>query len=281
MISSDENFVKEFRQMCTQRSGSISNFSLGSIRLARSFVDKATVENHDKVYISGIYDEYYTKLNSTEAVMLSRPSLSRRLFGSDGNFLYNNDGSVKRKEVPLPKDCIAVLSDIPIGVSLKFQPKETLDYVDYIEKELKDGKKVRKYIYIVPKKFCYKLNQVALILSSNKMRVYYEGLEFYLQNGKKVFLYTIPYKPHSSERSYRVLQTKTSIDFSSEIKTLLDCWEGNNIIFDRKQTELDSIVCGVSNVAFNKLDIGLQEYTRFNPNKPLSKENEEIDDILV
>lgn len=278
MPSLDEMFYREFNQMLSQRKAQLGVVNLYDLALPES-VANSTIDTHDKVYISGIDDEYYSKLNGTEAILLSRPNLKRRKFDYKGEFI-KKDGNYVFEEVDVHNKCVAVVSNTKLGVPLKYKPKEDFTYVDIIDKEKEDGSRDIRYIYIVPKKYCYKLNQVALVLSLNKMRVYYSGIGMALQSGTVVYLYTIPYKPSKSERSYRCLGTKTELDFSQELTDIRDFWLKNNMLFDYASCELPEGVRGRSNVAYEEFPQVLESYIRYNPEKSLADVKDEVNDIM-
>lgn len=268
MPSLDEIFYKEFNQMLSQRkaqSGVLNLYELG----VPVEVSRGSISLNDKVYIDGINDKYYSKLDTTEAILLSRPSLSRRKFDYKGEFI-KKDGKYVLEEVDVHSGCVAILSDEKLGVPLKYKPEENFVYVDVMNKEKEDGTRVIKYIYILPKKYCYKLNQVALVISVNKLRVYYSGISMALQNGNVIYLYTIPYKPSKAERSYRCLGTKTSLDFSEELTALKDFWLKNGVIFPSELCELSEGVRGRDNVAYEQFPQVLDSYVRYNPDKSLA-----------
>ena len=241
-------------------------------------VANGKIDTHEKVFINGITDEYYSKLNNTENILLSRPNLKRRKFDYKGEFIKKDDNFVY-EEVDVHTGCVAIISKEKLGVPLKYKPNDDFTYVDMISKATESGEVDRRYIYILPKKYCYKLNQVALVISLNKMRVYYNGISMALQNGNVIYLYTIPYKPSKSERSYRCIGTKTSLDFSQELNSIRDFWLKNNILFDYQSCELYEGVKGRSNVAYEEFPQVLESYIRYNPDKSLADVKEEVDDL--
>lgn len=277
MPSLDEIFYKEFNQMLSQRKAQCGVVGLYDLVLPDD-VANGKIDTHEKVFINGITDEYYSKLNNTENILLSRPNLKRRKFDYKGEFIKKDDNFVY-EEVDVHTGCVAIISKEKLGVPLKYKPNDDFTYVDMISKATESGEVDRRYIYILPKKYCYKLNQVALVISLNKMRVYYNGISMALQNGNVIYLYTIPYKPSKSERSYRCIGTKTSLDFSQELNSIRDFWLKNNILFDYQSCELYEGVKGRSNVAYEEFPQVLESYIRYNPDKSLADVKEEVDDL--
>lgn len=277
MPSLDEIFYKEFNQMLSQRKAQSGVVNLYDLTLPDD-IAKNKIDTHEKVLIRGINDEYYSKLNNTEALLLSRPNLKRRKFDYKGEFIQK-DGNFVFEEVDVHNNCVAVVSTEKLGVPFKYKPKEDFTYVDVISKVKDNGERDIRYIYILPRKYCYKLNQVALVISLNKLRVYYSGIGMALQNGNIIYIYTIPYKPSKSERSYRCIGTKTDLDFSSELQSLRDFWLKNNVLFDYTACELSEGVHGRSNVAYEEFPQVLESYIKYNPNKSLADSKEDIDDF--
>lgn len=276
MPSLDEIFYKEFNQTLSQRKAQCGVVNLYELPLPPDILSNK-ISMHDKALIRGIDDEYYNKLNNTEVILLSRPSLKRRKFDYKGEFI-KKDGNFVFEEVTVHNKCIAVISSQKLGVPLKYKPKEDFTYVDMLTSK-GEGTKEIKYIYIVPKKYCYKLNQVALVISLNKLRVYYNGVGMALQNGNIIYIYTIPYKPSKSERSYRCICTKTTLDFSNELKSIRDFWLKNNILFDYQSAQLSDGVHGRINVAYEEFPQVLESYVRYNPEKSLLDIKEDVEDL--
>ena len=207
-MTADELFQKEFQAMMRQLRAENGNMSLSDIPLSAELAKRCFVLKQDMVYICNIDDEYYGRLNGEEAILLSRPSLKRRMYDSKGEFV-KKDGVVQYKEVDVPNNCLAVVSQRPIGLKTKYKPKEQFIYVDYIQND-KDPSAPRKFIYILPRKYLYRVNMSALVISQNKMtRAFYSGVAISCTNGNVLFMYVIPYKHSLAEKAYRVLATGT------------------------------------------------------------------------
>ena len=278
MKTNDEIFAKEFKEMMQYRRGICDNKNLYDIPLPNGSENYFRKENHEMCIIRGIEDEYYSKLNNTEAIIWSKGQLRSRLFDYKGEFQKDKEGNIKKEDVTLPHGCIAIFSDVNIHVPNKYKPKdkELFEYVDYTEKEVdEEGNKKVKYLYIIPRKYCYKINQTALVISWNKLRVYYSGIKLSLMNGEFLYMCIIPYKPTQSNKPYRVLKSKTTCDYNQEVSILKDFWVKNNVMFN-------PAVLGVSldkteNLAYERMDGVLDEYVKFDEeHSMLATEDEDM-----
>lgn len=269
----EEMFFREFNQMMSQRKANTGMFNIHSIDVPEGVFKE--VSTRDKVIIKGISEEYYEKLSNTEAMLWSHGKLSRRKFDYKGEFI-KRDGKYVLEDVTLPHESVAVISDVKIGVPTKFKSKESFEYVDVIHRKTPDGVEV-KYVYIIPREYCYKLNQTALVLSLNKLRVYYQGSSICLQNGYVMYIYVIPYKATSTrERNYRVLCTDTTIDgYKGKVDDLIAYWYQRGYLFDYEQCQLFEGVKGRTNAAYESFPIVIDSYERYNPEKSMAT----VDDV--
>ena len=164
MKSAEQIFVQEFRQMQAQLRANNPMFDMYSLSVPKESL--GNIVTRDMVYIKGIDEEYYNNLNNTEAMIWSHGKLCRRTFDYKGEYIKDENGNYVTKDVTLPHECIAVISTVKIGVPVKFKPKKPFEYVDCIARQLPDGTKETCYVYIIPREYCYKLNQTALVMSS-------------------------------------------------------------------------------------------------------------------
>lgn len=207
MYNLDDLFLKEFNSMMRQLKGINGNMNILELELPHEVTENYFIESHDKVFINNITDEYYSRLNGSVAHVWSRPDLKRRKFDSKGNYIKDKNGNYVLEDITLPHSCLAIVSDRPIGVKTKYKPKEDFIYVDVIPWKL-GNKSVKRFVYVVPRKYCHKVNQSAVVVSLNKMtRDFYSGFSAALVNGSTVFVYVIPYKPSTAHHAYRVLVT--------------------------------------------------------------------------
>ena len=263
-MTNEELFFKEFNAMVLALRAyngpiNIYDMPLPDVNFHR--------ELHEIAYIQGINTEYYNKLNDSEALIWKEGKLKRRKFDYRGEYMLDSEGNVLTEEVTLPQDCIAVVSGIQIGVPYKFKTEEPFAYVDMVKRDDKIY-----YVYIVPKKYCYKINQTALVLNTNKMRIYYQGIGLTLKNGSVIYLYVIPYKPTQKEKGYRVLCSHSDIDYSKELIAIRDFWLQNNYMFNPALCNLYEGTKGRNNAAMIEFPTVLDEYERFNMEKPMSSE---------
>lgn len=265
MATNEEIFYKEFNRMMQQLKARNGVVNLNEIPLPTDI--DLHQEHSEIVAINGIEDEYYSKLNDTTPLLWGNRKLKRRKFDFRGEFMKDDNGNYIYLDVPLPRDCIAVISDIKLGVPLKYKPTESFDYVDMIKRN--DGKVF--FIYIVPKHYCYKVNQVALVMNVNKMRVYYDGVSLALKNGSTIYLYAIPYKPTNQPKGYRIICTKTSLNFDTELKAIRDYWLKNSIIFDVNKCVITEGIRSRNNMAVEVLPTVLDYYELYDISKPLSE----------
>lgn len=220
--------------------------------------------------IKGITEPYFDKLNNTEVQLVGKVALKKRKAASDGSFLVDTKGNVLKEDIHVPKGSVAVLSPIPIGLKrfvendkgLKVEVKlsEGFKYVDFIEK---DGK--RKYIYIIPKQYVYKLNLCALVVTPSKHKVFYKGCRLALQNGNYLYMYVIPFKAKHTGKDYRVLGVKSTYNFDAEVETLLRYWYEQKVIFNLSLTRLENAPNGVSNLGLIELEntLSTDDYYRY------------------
>ena len=271
MASLDEIFVKEFNLMMNMRKGMTGQVNLNDIPLPPGSEKHLFVETRDKVRIIGIQEEYFNKLSGTEALLWGHKQLQRRKFDYKGQFIMK-DGHYVLQDVTCPQECVAVISKDSIGVPNTFKSKEQSCYVDMISRKTPNGEQHR-YVYIIPKKYCYKVKQTALVLSWNKLRRFYQGIGLSMQNGSVLYMYVIPYNPNSSVHNYRILHCKTSVDYTHEITVIKNFWIQRGIIFNPADCQLMDYVKGRENMAYFNIDSTEDMYEVFDATKPLGEED--------
>lgn len=286
----EEIFYQEFMSMMHQRKAYRGVVALNDIPIqANDWV----VDTRDRVLIKGISEEYYSKLNDTEAILWTKPKLNRRKFDHEGKFIMRSDDPTKfqLEEVTLPHKCVAIVSDVKIDVPysvvgknnkrVRYKASDGFEYVDVINKVNSDGKKVVKYVYIVPKSFCYKENHTALVISFNRLRSYYSGAQVSLTNGQYLYIHAIPYKPTSNvSKNYRVLKTQTSSqDYTEDVKNLISFWVSNSIMFNPNDCEMTEGYKGKENLAFELLPPVLDEFVTYDPLHSMADDKETDEDL--
>lgn len=265
--SPDEQFYRDFNKMVKERAGRV-----GPIDIYRlSIPSIGLVAKNKRVYIKGITEKYYERLNHNYVVLWTKPKCKRRLYDSKGQFLKEN-GVYKTESVSVPRNSLVVVSQIKLGVPHKFKSEDYI-YVDYVETN-----SVKQYIYIVPKSVCYEVNQTALVLAVNPLRAHYGGVSFHLQTGHKLYLYTVPYSPtkRKEKTPYRYLVSKIGLDFSKEVKAVFTYWEQLEVVFRIEDTALLEAFKGVLNASYTTISPTLGMYKPHDIEKSLEDSVESI-----
>lgn len=271
MPTLEEMFVREFNQMMNQRRSTNNTFDIYKLDIPQGVLGE--INKRDMVLINGITEEYYKDLNGSEAILWSDGKLVRRKYDYQGKYIRDENGRYEVQDVTLPHECVAVISDINISVPVKFKSKEPFEYVDCIQKKNPDGTKTVKRVYILPRTYCYKLNQTALVMSLTKLRKYYFGGSYALQNGYTLYMYVIPYRPRAEvSRNYRIIATKTSIDYSREIPAIETYWSQRGYLFNADDCTLFEGVKGRQNLAFENFPPSVDEYQKYNPEVNMSRQ---------
>lgn len=269
MASLDEIFYKEFTQMMQVLKANNGVCNLTDIPLPPEVEGKFFIETRKKVRIDGITEDYYSKLNGTEALLWGNSAMRRRKFDYQGNFIKDDNGKFVLEEVSCKSDSVGVISPLSLHIPTSYKSVSGSQYVDMVER-LNE----RRFVYIIPKRNCYPINQTALVISWYKQKKFYTGVELSLCNGSRLYMYVVPYKPSSTERAYyRVLHCKASVDYTEEITLLRDFWIKTGVMFDPSWCVLDEIVRGRSNMAFMPLDGTEDMYTQFGATRPLADED--------
>ena len=289
----EEIFYSEFVAMMHQRKADRGVCALYDIPVPKCWND-IVIPTLDSVMIRGISEPYFERLNDTEAFLWAKPNLVKRKFDSNGNFIMRKDDSSKYEleDVTLPHLCAAVLSDkkieVPYSVTDRhgrktlYKPAEGYAFVDVVNKKVNKTKTLMKYVYIIPKQNCFKENNVALILTFNKMRSYYAGYMASLTNGQYVYLYVVPYKPVTDRnKGYRVLKTKTTdVDFEDDISQLTDFWVKTGVMFNPTDCEMLEGVKGLSNLAYSALPPTLDEYTSYDEYRSMAEDTDASSELF-
>lgn len=277
MTNLDDLFLKEFTLMMRQLKGINGNMNLLDLKVPQEVSDKYIIETHEKVFVDSISDEFYSRLNGSVAHVWSRPDLKRRKFDSKGNFIKDKNGNYVLEDVTLPHSCLALVSDRAIGVKTKYKPKEDFVYVDIVPWKL-GNQTVKRYVYIVPRKYCHKVNQTAIAISLNKMtREFYSGFSAALVNGSTVFVYVMPYKPSTAHRAYRVLATGDNPEALFEAAyNIYKHWIDTGVAFNPDACEIPMSDRGRDNAAKEDL-VGLLDSYQFYQENTMDKNVESLD----
>lgn len=259
--SADDSFIRDFNKMMRELKQN-NNPSLNSLPLSEELASQCIVNKADMVFIRGINDEVYAKLNNTTGLIWTRPDLRRRKFDSNGEYI-KKDGNYVFEDVTLPHSCIAFVSDYAIGVKTKYKAKEDFAYVDMISQTI-NGVKNTKYVYIIPRKYCFRIHQTALVASWNKMtRKFYSSISLATTVGQRLFLSIIDYKYTSANKNYRVLRTGTDPDKLTEFANeLIKYWVSQGVIFNPAECEVVSDKdLGCTNLAQEVFEGTMDTYT--------------------
>lgn len=112
---------------------------------------------------------------------------------------YYNSGKVKgRVETVIPADCVAVRSNVILGLPGLYKPEDKrLQYLDY--ETLPNGFKV--YIYVLPKENLWFNHRTAVIASNTFKRANYGGYKVTLLNGHTIYLSIVDFNPTLYEQA--------------------------------------------------------------------------------
>lgn len=202
--------------------------------------------------IKGIKDEYFGKLNGTvtKSTYTSKVVPKRRIEKATRGFEKGEDGTFVYEDISIPSGCVAVKSDVMIGLPFKYSLKEPLEYVDF--EETPEGK---LYTYFIPKKYLYRVNQTALVVSVKNMKNF-SGSGYTTWENGVVYIHVIPYNPKAQYVGSRVLKTGITLDYSREIQNILACWMMEGIVPDLRLTQLST----GENLAVKQTSVGYAEY---------------------
>lgn len=249
---SEELFKKEFKAMMKGRRELGRGVSVEKIPIPNL---GGGVPKRQIVGIKGVEEPYFARLNGRKVELLPKMTLYKRKVLSDGTFRKDKEGREVKEQVVLKKGSVAVLSDIAIGLKnykedergrkVRHIVSEGYGYVDYIE----NSKGERRYIYILPRKYVYKLNMCSLVISYGALRNYYKGVKVALTTGDYITIYVAPYKYRVSSGS-RVLKVKPSLGFEKEISVLIEAWYKKGVIFNLGLLKSEDIYGNQSNLGY-------------------------------
>lgn len=284
MRTMDECFVRDFKEMMAARRSVCQGANIPGLPVPK--FDKAVageLKGH-MFLIRGIKEEYFDKLNGEEVQQVAKGNLTKRIAGSDGKFLLDKKGQPRTQDVTVPSGSIVILSSRSIGLKnwvmvkgekKKHKPTEGFAYVDFVE--TKSG---RKYMYIIPKNYVYRLNMCALVLTPNTRRVFYKGSRLALQNGSYIFMYVVPYTYRNSQEA-RVIGIKSSPNFDEEVRMLLEGWVHRGVLFNPSLTQLDEQVGGLVNVGLQDIGgtVAVEDWSKYGVSLAEEKENQFEDQV--
>ena len=222
------------------------------------------------VAINNITEDYYSALNGTTGLYYSKMNVTQRKFDYKGEYIKDENGDYVVEHVSVPNDCIAVFSEKPIGVPYKYKPKEAgFAYVDKAPMQVGNVKQ-DLLLYIIPRKYCYYVNQTALVFTTTKFGEnsekgrFYSGREIAMTNGTTLFMYVIPYKPFK-KYGYRVVATSTHpnnlMDLANKIYKY---WVEKGLAFNPLMCDVSGGTKGVENMARRDIQGNISVYTYAN-----------------
>lgn len=260
MANLDEIFYKEFQESMRCRRASYK-FNLQYLPLPAEFM--GAVPKRNMVLARGIQDEKYSVLNydKTSRTLLSlvgNTKLRKNVYLSDGSIRRDKDGTPRTCEVTVPRNSEGVISSIP--VSSLYKSSQGFEFVD----RLKDRVNGTKFIYIIPRKYLYRVNLCSLVVRLDRLRNSYTAIQLTLVNGHRVYLHVVPFSPtRKHDKGTRVLRVKNSANFDKEIKSLLYWWQNNGVIFPLSSTAFEEPIKGVYNCALEHYDTNLSGFRKY------------------
>jgi len=205
-------------------------------------IGKSLEEVENEVYIRGLTEPYFDKLNETEAVILDDSEFKKYFYNEDGS-LYRSkiDGKLKYDIIKLKPGFVGIKS--PVNIELKpeieimgklrpYTPSSGFHFINYE----KVGNE-KRYIYIVPRENLHKMNYCALVLSFTKINRYY-GYKLAFTNGYYIYLLVVPLRNAKRNSNAHIIGIKPDVDFTNEINTLLEFWVANGYTFHPYLTDL-------------------------------------------
>lgn len=217
--------------------------------------------------VQGVEKEYYRDLNMSFVRRLPRGMVAKRrsIDKVTRDFKRNENGEYIYEEYKTPTGSVVVLSDkkISLPYSEYVKPIEGYGYIDFATTN-----KGIEYMYVLPKSVLYKVNQTALVLSVKDMKDY-SGMGYVTWTMGKIFLHIVPYNPNSQYTGSKVLKTGYSLDYTKEIKNIVDYWQQVGMIPNIAACQLQD----ESNLVMKPTVIGYDEY---NPMEALPLSDKEI-----
>ena len=258
----EELFIREFNSNVKK----VGNKDIHNIPLPKS-VESWNVSGTEMYAIKGITN-VYKGLNKTTVLRMPKgKEVRKRVIDKAASknsikFEKDEEGKFKTKAYSCPSGSVIVISETELDLPFKAFT-DTIDGFDYIDYVKYKGKK--SYLYAVPTKYLYKVNQTALALTVKSMTCY-NGYGYKTWNNGAIFLYVIPYNPNAKYDATLILKTGYSLNYSKEIKEISDYWEGVNLI---PNISLSALQDG-SNLALKGVTITTKGYVPVD-NLPLNK----------
>ncbi|MGF2715376.1 hypothetical protein ACQUY5_24495 [Bacillus cereus] len=245
----DKHFHKEFKQLMME----LRSETRFTVKQLPSPFSKPTLLN--KVFIKGIEDEKYGKLNGKYAVIRKNNSIVRNV--------YHNNGEKKAETTYTAKEGNAIIITTEnLQLPYRYRPTDkALEYIDY-----RETNGIRTFIYSIPKKYLYRTKQTALVLAQNTKRSHYGGLKLTLTNGHSIYLYIVSLGNVREREGNVALVTKTGNDYAVELQKLQEYWLQRGIIFPKNVLELEIPIGDTTNLGYKVLEavedyVGIDEFS--------------------
>lgn len=217
----DELFEKELKTRIGKMYGGIDKVPLPK------GLDGKDIVKEEKVAIKGIEDEFYSKLNKELVVPLSRGDKIRKRVIDKATRAFKVDkfGDTIYEDYSPPIGSIVIKTSISLNLPYKYNTKEDgFDYIDFIEV----GEDLI-YLYAIPKKYLYMVNQTALAVSVRTMQDF-DGSSYRTWDMGKIYLHIIPFKPKRVYKETIILAVGTYTNYDDEIRRIISYWQEENFI---------------------------------------------------
>lgn len=220
-----------------------------------------SVSGTDEFAVKGITLEHYSDLNKTLVRKVPKGYVVRRrvIDKATRNYKRDESGSYVFEDVAVPTGSMVVISKRNLKIPYKDYAKHNMSakdptygygYVDFVQK---NGEV--EFLYIVPKTCLYLVHQTALALSVKNMKNY-SGSGYVTWDSGVVYLHVIPYNPSAQYVGSRILKTGHTLDYSAEVKLILDFWQQSGVI---PNIQLCSLSDG-TNLALKGTSVGYEGY---------------------
>lgn len=221
MASLESIFIRELKSAITLQGSK----DIYSIPLPSTY--DWVIDGREALAIKGIEDEYYSKLNGKTVYRVPNSQVGKRIIDPvTRDFKKDENGVYIMQPYVIPKSCYVIASSEVLGLPFKYSSKfGNFDYVDFVTSS--SGK--TEFLYAIPTKYLYKINQVALALSVKSMKNY-QGMGYTTWDKGVIFLHIIPYNPNCNYTGTRILFVGTSLNMSDRIKSIVDYWQEIELI---------------------------------------------------
>lgn len=232
-------------------------------------VGKSEEEVENEVYITGLTEPFFDKLNDTEAKIVEGSDFKKPFYNADGT-LYRSkiNGEVKYDEIKVKPGFVAIKS--PVNIDLKseievrgkLRPHNPSSGFYFVNSE-KEGNE-KWYIYIIPRENLHKMNYSALVLSYTKINRYY-GYKLAFTNGYFVYLFVVPFSNAKRNDNIHVIGVKSDVDFTKELNYLLEYWVANGNTFHPYLTDMgyDTNKQKHINLGTEKIEGNISKFRKF------------------